>query len=116
MSRFRRLSHALWHCQYHLVGVPEYRYRVLKGGLARGVERCIRAFSERLGAEVVALSVQEDHIHLLVMMPPKVSISEFMGKLISRRAIRVFNKFQHLEHKPYGGRHFWARAIIMWTR
>ena len=115
MSRFRRLSHAIWHCQYHFVWVPKYRYRILTGLVAQEVERCIRAFSERLGAEVVELNVQPDHVHLLAMVPPKISISEFMGTVKGRTAIRVFNKFRHLKQKPYWGNHFWARGYCVDT-
>ena len=110
MSRSRKLSHAIWHCQYHFVWVPKYRYRILTGPVAQEVERCIRAFAERLGAEVVELNIQPDHVHLLAMVPPKVSISDFMGTIKGRTAIRVFNKFQHLKRKPYWGNHFWARG------
>lgn len=115
MSRFRKLSHAIWYCQYHFVWVPKYRYRILTGQVGQEVERCIRAFSERLGAEIIELSVQEDHVHLLAMVPPKVSISDFMGTLKGRTAIRVFNKFRHLKHKPYWGNHFWARGYCVDT-
>ena len=101
MSRFRRLSYSIWHCQYHFVWVPKYRYRILTGLVGKEVERCIHAFSERLGAEVVELNIQEDHVHLLAMVPPKIAVSEFVGTLKGRTAIRVFNKFRHLKHKPY---------------
>lgn len=115
MSRFRRLSHTIWHCQYHLVWVPKYRYRILKGLVGQEVERCIRAFSERLGAEIVELNVQEDHVHLLVLVLPKVSVSEFMGTIKGRTAIRVLNKFRHLKRIPYWGNHFWARGYCVDT-
>ena len=115
MSRFRKLSHTIWHCQYHLVWVPKYRYRILSGLVGEEVERCIRAFSERLGAEIVELNIQEDHVHLLVLVPPKVSISEFMGTIKGRTAIRVLNKFRHLKRKPYWGNHFWARGYCVDT-
>jgi putative transposase len=115
MSRFRKLSHAIWHCQYHIVWVPKYRYRILSGLVGQEVERCIRSFFDRLGAEVVELNVQEDHVHLLVMVPPKISISDFMGTIKGRTAIRVFNKFRHLKHRPYWGNHFWARGYCVET-
>ena len=66
MSRFRKLSQTIWYCQYHIVWVPKYRYRVLTGKVGQEVERCIRAFSEQQGCEVVELNVQVDHVHLLV--------------------------------------------------
>ena len=115
MSRFRKLSHTLWHCQYHLVWVPKYRFRILSGQVAGEVGRCIRAFSERSGAEVVELNVQIDHVHLLVLVPPKMSISSFVGFVKGRSAIRVFNKFRHLKRKPYWGNHFWARGYCVDT-
>jgi|ERR1043165_6448431 len=115
MSRFRKLSHAIWHCQYHFVWVPKYRYRMLSGLVGEEVEKCIRAFAEQLGAEIVELNVQVDHVHLLALVPPKVSISEFMGTLKGRTAIRVFNKFRHLKHRPYWGNHFWARGYCVDT-
>ena len=81
MSRFRKLTHAIWHCQYHIVWVPKYRYRVLEGDLAEEVRTCLRIFSEQSHCEIVELNVQKDHVHLIVMVPPKVSISELMGRL-----------------------------------
>ena len=73
MSRFRRLSHAIWHCQYHLVWVPKYRFRVLEGDVRDEVSKCVHVFSGREGCEVVELNVQKDHVHLIAMVPPKVS-------------------------------------------
>ena len=64
MSRFRKLSHTIWHCQYHLVWTPKYRYRILEGDVAREVERCIRAFGEQNRCEIVELNVQCDHVSL----------------------------------------------------
>ena len=115
MSRFRKLSHTIWHCQYHIVWVPKYRFRMLTGAVGQEVERCIRAFCEQQHAEIVELNIQVDHVHLLVMVPPKLSISEFVGTLKGRTAIRVFNKFRHLKHKPYWGNHFWARGYCVDT-
>ena len=115
MSRFRKLSHTIWHCQYHIVWVPKYRFRMLSGKVGEEVERCIRAFCEQQAAEIVELNIQVDHVHLLVLVPPKVSISEFVGTIKGRTAIRVFNKFRHLKHKPYWGNHFWARGYCLDT-
>lgn len=105
----------MWHCQYHIVFVPKYRLRILTGNVAEEVAKCIRAFSEQQKAEIVELNIQVDHVHLLVMVPPKVSISNFVGTLKGRTAIRVFNKFRHLKHKPYWGNKFWARGYCVDT-
>ena len=110
MSRFRRLSHAIWHCQYHLVWVPKYRYRVLTSEVNREVSTCIHVFSGQKGCEVVEMNVQQDHVHLIVMVPPKVSISDYMGIIKGRTAIRVFNRVQQLRRKPYSGNHFWIKG------
>jgi len=64
---------------------------------------------------MVELNIQVDHVHLLAMVPPKVSISDFVGTLKGRTAIRVFNKFRHLKSKPYWGNHFWARGYCVDT-
>ena len=115
MSRFRKLSQTIWHCQYHIIWVPKYRYRVLSGKIANEVENCVRAFSEQLGCEIVELNIQTDHVHLLVFVPPKVSISSYVGTVKGRTAIRVFNRFRKLKEKPYWGNQFWARGCCVDT-
>ncbi len=81
MSRFKRMSHTIWHCEYHIVWTPKYRYRVMQGKVKEEVEMCIREQSRQLGCEVVELNVQVDHVHTLVQIPPKVLISEYMGRV-----------------------------------
>ena len=115
MSRFRKLSQTIWCCQYHIVFVPKYRYRILTGEVAQEVDRCIRAFTEQQKAEVVELNVQIDHVHLLVFVPPKISVSNFVGILKGRTAIRIFNRFRKLKNKPYWGNHFWSRGYCVDT-
>ena len=115
MSRFHKLSHAIWHCQYHLVWVPKYRYRILKGAVGQEVSTCIHVFAQQKECEVVELNVQVDHVHLLVLVPPKVSISELVGTLKGRSAIRVFKRFPYLKEKPYWGNHFGARGYCVDT-
>ena len=115
MSRFRKLSHTIWHCHYHIVWVPKYRYRILEGNIGAEVDRCIRQYCEQQSGEVDDLNVQCDHVHLLAMVPPKVSISEFVGTIKGRTAIRIFNRFRELKRKPYWGNHFWARGYCVDT-
>ena len=115
MSRFRKLSHVIWHCQYHLVWVPKYRYRILGGDVGHEVHNCMQVFAGYKGCDVIELNIQEDHVHLIVMVPPKVSISELLGTLKGRTAIRVFKKFPHLKNKPYWGNHFWAPGYCVDT-
>ena len=115
MSRFKKLSHAIWYCTYHIVWTPKYRYRILKGEIKEEVEHCILGFSEQKRCEIKELNVQADHVHVVMMIPPKESISDMMGILKGRTAIRVFNKFQHLRQRPYWGNRFWSRGYCVDT-
>jgi putative transposase len=107
MSRFRKLSQTIWHCQYNIVWTPKYRYKILTGELSKDVERCIRAFSERLGCEMIELNVQIDHVHLLVMVSAKASLFDYLGAINGRTAIRILNEYRKLRQKPYWGNQFW---------
>jgi len=87
----------------------------MTGRVGEEVGRCIRAFAEQQKSEVIELNVQDDHVHLLAMVPPKVSISDYVGTLKGRTAIRVFNKFRELKQKPYWGNHFWTKGYCVDT-
>jgi len=115
MSRFQKLSKTIWHCKYHIIWVPKYRLRILDGKVAVETENCIRAFSDQLKCKIVELNIQKDHVHLMVMIPPKVSISNFVGTIKGRTAIRIFKKFAYLKTKPYWGNHFWAEGYCVDT-
>ena len=110
-----KLSHSIWHCQYHIIWTPKYRYSVLKGEVKKEVELCIRTYASQQKCIVVELNVVIDHVHLLVKIPPKISISSFMGAIKGRTAIRVFKKFPMLKNKPYWGNHFWAQGYCVDT-
>ena len=101
--------------QYHIVWTPKYRFRVLKDQVSREVNNCINIFSGKLGCEIVDLSIQSDHIHLIINVPPKVSISQLLGTVKGRTAIRVFKQFPYLKQKPYWGNHFWAKGYCVDT-
>ena len=113
MSRFEKLTHVIWHCQYHIVWVPKYRFRVLKGAVGREVHNCVQVYCSRLGCTVVELNVQLDHVHLLVKVPPKVSISQLMGVVKGKSALRIFTRFPYLLQKPYWGNHFGPRGTVL---
>ena len=115
MSRFQKLSQSIWHCQYHIVWVPKYRYKILKGEMAKDVENHMRALSNRLKCEIVELNVQIDHVHLLVMIPPKISISSYVGQMKGRVAIRILNKYKKLRQNLYWGNQFWAKGYCVDT-
>ncbi len=115
MSRFKRLSHVLWSCQYHIVWVPKYRFRILSGEISKELYKTIQVYCGRLGCEVIELNIQNDHVHLLVKVPPKVSISSLMGTVKGKTAIQIFHCFPGLKKKPYWGNHFWARGYCVDT-
>ena len=75
----------------------------------------IKTYSAQLNAEIIELNVQLDHVHLLVMIPPKVSVSKYMGVIKGKTAIRILNKYKELRAKPYWGNHFWARGYCIDT-
>ncbi len=115
MSRYKKMSHSIWHCAYHIVWTPKYRYRILKGEIKNEVEHCIRSFSKQKGCLVEELNIQIDHVHFMIMIPPKISISDMMGIIKGRTAIRVFGKFKHLKQKTYWGNYFGSKGYCVDT-
>lgn len=115
MAKYRKLSHAIYRCEYHIIFVPKYRYRVLTGAIKELVERDIRALCEWRDVQVLELSVQADHVHLACSIPPKISVSSFMGFLKGKLAIKLFRSYPGLKKKPYWGNHFWARGYFVTT-
>ena len=115
MSRFKKLSHVIYCCKYHIVWVPKYRYKVLTGKIGNEVYRTIAGHCVRLKCEIIELNIQNDHCHLLVVVPPKVSISTLMGVLKGKVAITIFQKFPELRQKRYWGNKFWAPGYCVDT-
>ena len=115
MSRFRKLSQTIWYCYYHIVWTPKYRYRVIAGKIADEVNNCIKAFTEQLKCEIVELNVSMDHVRLLAMIPPEIAVSDYVGTVKGRTAIRVLNKYRRLKQKPYWGNHFLSRGYCVDT-
>ena len=115
MGKYKKLSHVVYKCDYHIVWVPKYRLRILKGDIKDFVINDIKMLCEWKGCEVEELNVQEDHIHLLVSVPPKLSISNLMGTLKGKIAIKLFKSYPKLKEKPYWGNHFWAKGYFVST-
>lgn len=114
-KRFKKLSHTIYECKYHIVFCPKYRFRILKDELAKYVEQQLyNLCSYKELVEVLELNVQEDHVHLVVSIPPKYSISSFMGYLKGKLALRLFQRSEHLQ-KRYWGRHLWSRGYCVST-
>jgi putative transposase len=102
-----------YNCIYHIVFIPKYRRKVLYGKLREDVREIIRKLCEYKNVEIVEGSVCTDHVHLCVRIPPKLSISEFMGYLKGKSALMVFDA--HPEMKNKGDRHFWASGYYVDT-
>ena len=115
MGKFKKLSHVFYKCEYHIVFVPKYRYRILTGLVKTLVEHDIYMISQWKEAEIQELSIQPDHIHVVCSVPPKVSISEFMGTLKGKLAIKLFKSYPDLKKRPYWGNHFWAKGYFVST-
>ena len=115
MAKYRRLSHTVYCCEYHIVWVPKYRYRILKGEIKDFLDSKIRQVSEWYGVEVIELAIQEDHIHLVCSIPPKLSVSDYMGIIKGKSAIKLFKSYPKFKDKPYWGNHFWARGYFVST-
>ena len=114
-KRFRKLAHSLYECKYHVVFCPKYRYRILKDEVAEDVrQQSYQLVQLQEGVEVLELNIQEDHVHLVLWIPPKYAVSEIMGFLKGKLAIRVFERFPQLGRR-YWGRHLWARGYCVST-
>jgi putative transposase len=114
-KRFRKLSHTIYECKYHLVFCPKYRHRILKDEIKEWVKKeIIRLISQKEGVEIIEMNVQAEHVHLVMWIPPKYAISEVMGYLKGKLAIRLFQRYEKLG-KQYWGRHLWSRGYCVST-
>ena len=114
MKHFKKLTHAVWDCKYHVVWCPKYRFRIMKGEVAKSIRSIIRQLCEWKNIEILAGNVQEDHVHLVLSFPPKYSASEVIGFLKGKSAIKIFDRHFDLK-KRYWGRHFWAKGYCVST-
>ena len=114
MRDFKRLAHAVWECKYHVVWCPKYRFRILRGEVGKSVREIIRQLCAWKKVEIIEGNVQADHIHLVIAVPPKHSISEVVGFLKGKSALKIFERHMELK-KRYWGRHFRARGYCVST-
>ena len=108
------LAHTKWRCQYHIVFAPKYRRQAIYGKYRAEIGKMIRTVCERNEAEIIEANACPDHIHLLVSIPPKMSVSRFMGILKGKTSLMIFDRFANLKYK-YGNRHFWCRGYYVDT-
>ena len=115
MGKYRRLTHVVYKCDYHIVFTPKYRFRILTGEIAAVMEQDLRQVCSWKEVEIDEMSIQTDHVHMVVSIPPRLSVSDFMGVLKGKTAIRIFKSHPNLKKKPYWGNHFWSRGYFVNT-
>jgi len=108
------LTHTRWECKYHIVFAPKYRRQIIYGKIKRDVGKILRELCERKGVEIVEAECCVDHIHMLVRIPPKYSVSEVMGFLKGKSSLMIFDRHANLKYK-YGNRNFWCRGYYVDT-
>ena len=108
------LSHSKWNCKYHIVFAPKYRRMVIYRQIKMDVGRILRKLCEQKGVEIIEAEVCPDHIHMLLSIPPKYSVSQIMGYLKGKSSLMIFDRHANLKYK-YGNRHFWCRGYYVDT-
>ena len=113
--RFRKLAHSLYECKYHVVFCPKYRYKIMQDDVRQYVtQQAHRLCSQKDGVEALEVNVQADHVHLVLSIPPKYAVSELVGFLKGKLALRLFDRFPQLR-KRYWGQHVWSRGYCVST-
>ena len=113
-NEIKHLSHSTYRCQYHMVFAPKYRRKVIYGQLKADIGQILRKLCEQKGVEILEANAMPDHIHMLVSIPPYISIAQFMGYIKGKSTLMIFDRHANLKYK-YGSRHFWCRGYYVDT-
>lgn len=108
------LSHSKWNCKYHIVFAPKYRRMVIYNQIKIDIGRILRKLCDQKGVEIIEAEACPDHIHMLVMIPPKYSVAQIVGYLKGKSLLMIFDRHANLKYK-YGNRHFWRRGYYVDT-
>ena len=108
------LSHTTWNCKYHIVFAHKYRRQVIYGKIKGDIGNILRKLCEWKGVEILEAEACPDHIHMLVQIPPKISVSSFMGYLKGKSSLMIFDKHANMKYR-YGNREFWCRGYYVDT-
>ena len=108
------LAHTKWNCKYHIVFAPKYRRQVIYGKIKTDIGQILRKLCEYKGVEIIEAEACPDHIHMLVSIPPKYSISQIMGYLKGKSSLMIFDRHANLKYK-YGNRQFWCKGYYVDT-
>ena len=108
------LSHTRWNCKYHIVFIPKYRRKEIYGKIRNDIGQIIRQLCAYKDVEIIEAHAMPDHIHMLVRIPPKIAVSNFMGYLKGKSSLMIFERHSNLKYK-YGNRNFWAKGFYVST-
>ena len=108
------LSHTRWNCKYHIVFIPKYRRKEIYGKIRIDIGQIIRQLCAYKDVEIIEAHAMPDHIHMLVRIPPKIAVSNFMGYLKGKSSLMIFERHANLKYK-YGNRNFWAKGFYVST-
>ena len=108
------LAHTTWNCKYHIVFAPKYRRQAIYGKYKASIGQIIRELCQRKGVEIIEANACRDHIHMLVSIPPNLSLSAVMGYLKGKSSLMIFDRHAHLKYR-YGNRKFWCRGYYVDT-
>ena len=108
------LAHTKWMCKYHIVFTPKYRRKMIYNQYREDVREIIKQLCSYKGVEILGGNVMSDHVHILVSIPPKMSVSSFMGYLKGKSALMMFVRHANLKYK-FGNRHFWSEGYYVST-
>ena len=113
-NRGNSLAHTKWLCKYHIVFTPKYRRKIIYNQYKESIRDIIKQLCGYKGIEIIEGEIMADHIHLLLSIPPKYSVSSVMGYIKGKSALMIFDKHSNLKYK-FGNRHFWAEGYYVST-
>ena len=108
------LAHTKWNCKYHIVFAPKYRRRIIYGKIKVDIGKILRKLCEQKGVEIIEANLCPDHIHMLVSIPPKMSVSSFVGYLKGKSSLMIFDRHANMKYR-YGNRKFWCKGYYVDT-
>ena len=113
-NEIKSSAHSKYRCQYHIVFAPKYRRQVIYGVLKKDIGEILRKLCEQKGVEIIEAEACKDHIHMLVSIPPHISVAQFVGYLKGKSTLMIFDRHANLKYK-YGSRSFWCRGYYVDT-
>lgn len=113
-NKTNSLSHTKWMCKYHIVFTPKYRRKIIYNQYRESIGEILKLLCKYKEVEIIEGHLMSDHVHMLVSIPPKTSVSSFMGYLKGKSALMIFDKHANLKYK-FGNRHFWAEGYYVST-